>query len=100
MGACSVSTSGVYTDLGITLQHTTATIADFIAGTLIDHVIDIGPDCRVRIDHATITGSTIYYADGIRSSNATVTIVNSTIVRPPMSEPAGNGVLHDPPYAG
>ena len=48
-----------------------------------------------------MTGSPIWYADGIRIQGASnVTVRNTTIVRPPGSELASAGPIHNPPYAG
>jgi hypothetical protein len=55
----------------------------------------------VSIRDSTLTGSTIYYADGIRIQGASnLTIQDTTIIRPAGSEPASTGAVHNPPCAG
>lgn len=91
----------LYSDVGVDVGNgSSGTISALTGGDHIDHIINIGLGCTVLIRDCTLTGSPIYYADGIRIQGAsTVTIQNTTIVRPPGGEPASKGV-HNPPYAG
>lgn len=101
--ACRVSTGDIYpvwTDLGLNLVRSQGSVIGFEGGDLIDHVINIIGGAVV-IDGAQITGSPIWYADGIRiQSAADVTVRRSSIVRPPGGEVPPDGRAHNPPYAG
>ncbi|MBI5864532.1 MAG: right-handed parallel beta-helix repeat-containing protein [Planctomycetes bacterium] len=92
----------LYSDVGIDVgSRVTGTISNCTLGDHIDHAISIGVGCNVTIDNCRITGSTIYWADGIRIQGASnVTISNTTMVRPPGSDPAVAGPMHNPPHAG
>ena len=92
----------LYSDVGIDVASgSSGTISNFVGGDHIDHIINIGLGCTVTIKDSHLTGSTIYYADGIRIQGASnVTIQNTTIIRPSGSEPASTGTVHNPPYAG
>jgi Protein of unknown function (DUF1565) len=92
----------LYSDVGIDVgDGSSGTISNFVAGDHIDHIINIGLGCTVSIRDTTLTGSTIYYADGIRIQGASnVTIQDTVITRPAGSEPASTGAVHNPPYAG
>jgi hypothetical protein len=92
----------LYSDVGIDVASgSSGAISSFVGGDHIDHIINIGLGCTVTIKDSHLTGSTIFYADGIRIQGASnVTIQNTTIVRPAGSEPVSTGALHNPPYAG
>jgi hypothetical protein len=89
-------------DLGIDVgSHSSGTITRFHGGDHIDHIIDIGLGCHVTIRDSELTGSPIYYADGVRIQGASdVTVENTQIVRPPGGQAASSGPAHNPPYAG
>ncbi len=92
----------LYSDIGIDVGNgSSGSISHFTGGDHIDHIINIGLGCTVDISDSQLTGSPIWYADGIRIQGASkVTIRNTTIVRPPGSDPASAGPVHNPPYAG
>ena len=99
----TVTTDGmIYVDVAINIQDSRGVVTNFIAGDHIDHVINIlGGDSSVDIVNAQITGSPIWYADGIRiQSAARVRIADSHISRPLDAEVPGPGQVHNPPYAG
>ena len=91
----------LYSDVGIDVGNgSSGTISHFTGGDHIDHIINIGLGCTVDISDSQLTGSPIWYADGIRIQGASnVTIRNTTILRPPGSDPASAGPAHNPPYA-
>ncbi len=92
----------LYSDVGIDVgANSTGTITNCTLGDHIDHAISISTGCTVTVDNCQISGSPIYWADGIRVQGASnVTIANTTLIRPPGSAPASAGPLHNPPYAG
>ena len=89
-------------DLGIDVKNgSSGSIRNVSAGDHIDHIINIGYRCNVTIRDCRLTGSPIYYADGIRIQGASDVSVHGTeIRRPPGSEPVQAGAMHNPPYAG
>ena len=91
----------LYSDVGIDVGNgSSGTIRHFTGGDHIDHIINIGLGCTVDISDSQLTGSPIWYADGIRIQGASnVTIRNTTILRPAGSDPASAGPAHNPPYA-
>jgi len=91
----------LYSDVGIDVGNgSTGSISHFKGGDHIDHIINIGLGCTVDIADSQLTGSPIWYADGIRIQGASnVTIRNTTIVRPAGSDLAASGPAHNPPYA-
>jgi hypothetical protein len=92
----------LYSDVGIDVgSGSSGTISHFTGGDHIDHIINIGLGCTVDISDSQLTGSPIWYADGVRIQGASnVTVRNTTILRPSGSQPASAGPVHNPPYAG
>jgi len=99
---CQVSTGEsfpMFTDLGVNLVRSRGAVINLRAGERIDHIINIIGGA-VTIVGADLTGSPVWFADGVRiQSAADVTIRDCRIVRPPGGESVGDQV-HNPPYAG
>jgi len=102
---CTVGTIGYagwsYSDIGIDVgNYSTGTITNFSGGDHIDHIINIRPGCNVTISDSVLQGSPIWYADGIRIQGASnVSIINTSIIRPPDSELPPEGEVN-PFYCG
>lgn len=114
-----------YSDYGLYTIASSGYFTNSYVGNRFDHAINIVPWCKpaagflledcpnqtidmynlpapinVYITGASVEGSSIFYADGIRIGVANVVIKNSKITRAPGGEPAGSGNPWDPPYAG
>jgi parallel beta helix pectate lyase-like protein len=99
----ATGTSSEAADLAVNILDSIGTITDLIAGDRFDHIINVNPGANttVRISNSNLTGSTVYYADGIRIQGpADVTVENTVLFRPSGAEPANTGPVHNPPYAG
>lgn len=100
---CGVSTgenAPLFTDMGLNLVRSQGTVSGLRAGDRIDHVVNVIGGAATIVG-AELTGSPVWYADGIRiQSAANVTVRDCRIVRPPGGEVVPEGRVHNPPYAG
>jgi hypothetical protein len=122
-----VTQPNTYSDIGLYVYASAGFFTNSYVGSRFDHAITIEPwgcpdvlksegvctgeekvdvynlpiPINIYITGATVEGSPIYYADGIRVSGpANVVIKNSKISRAAGGEPANKGSVHNKPYAG
>lgn len=107
--------SGYLSDYGLSIVASSGFFTNSYVGDRFDHAINIIPwtgahnvnpyslpiPLNIYITGATVKGSPIYYADGIRIQGpANVIIRDSEVTRAPGSAAAASGISHNPPYAG
>jgi hypothetical protein len=88
-----------WSDLTINADDCIGTIENVFIGYNTDHMINLLGGTYAILD-SELVGSPLRYADGIRvQSPSTLTVQNTSIIRPSDAEPF-TGTLHNPPYAG
>jgi Right handed beta helix region len=100
--AMTVGSSSYPADIGVGIQNSSGTISRADIGDRFDHVIDVVPGSdfgeSVAIRNSRITGSRIYYGEGIRIRGPVdIVIENNSLYRPTDSEPARPPAAHERP---